>query len=281
MRYGISTHLYHAERLTRGHLAEIASAGFDTVEVFATRSHVDYYDVAALDALGTWLSELKLRLHGIHGPIMERFGRGDRWEGKTFSVASADQAMRQEAVRETIQALELARRVPADVLVLHLGRPRPAPGGAPAHDTRDAAMRSLEAIQKAAEPIGVRLAVEVIPNDLSTPEALVRLLEEDLPLAGAGVCLDFGHAFLLGDVVDAVEHVAGHLIATHVHDNDRRSDAHLAPFDGRIEWAPALMGLQKVGYDGTLLFELADTSSPREVLEKTRRVRSRFDELMI
>jgi sugar phosphate isomerase/epimerase len=279
MQYGVSTHLYHANRLTKTHLAEIAAAGFDAVEVFATRSHVDYHEPAALDALASWLGELGLRLHGIHGPIMEAFGRGDEWKGKTYSLAASDQARRQETVRETVQALEIARRVPAEVLVLHLGVPRGQQ--ADSADTRDAAIRSLEEIDRVAHPLGVRIALEVIPNDLSTPEALVRLLEEGLGPSTAGICLDFGHAFLLGDVVDAIEQVSGHLISTHVHDNDKRGDSHLPPFEGRIEWPPALMAVQKIGYDGTLLFEIADTSGPREVLERARRVRERFDGLMI
>ncbi len=279
MRYGVSTHLYHAERLARAHLAEIAAAGFDAVEVFATRSHVDYHDGAALDAVGGWVTELGLRVHGIHAPIMEAFGRGDRWEGRTFSIAASDQARRREAVQEATAALDLARRVPVDVLVVHLGVPRGQQAGP--GESKDSTLRSLEEIQRAAEPLGVRLALEVIPNPLSTPEALVRLLEEEIAIGGAGVCLDFGHAFLLGDLIDAIEQVSGHLIATHVHDNNRREDSHLAPFEGRIEWPPALMAIQKVGYDGTLLFELADTSTPREVLEKARRARGRFDQMMI
>jgi sugar phosphate isomerase/epimerase len=280
MQYGISTHLYHASRLTREHLAEIASAGFDAVEVFATRSHVDYHDPAALDTLAGSLRDLNLRLHGIHAPIMDAFGRGDTWEGKNYSIASTDQARRQEAVRETIQALELARRVPVDVMVLHLGAPRGHQSESD-RDARDAALRSLEELHRTAQPLGVRLAVEVIPNEISTPESLVRMLEEDFTAADAGVCLDFGHAFLLGDVVDAVEQVSGHLITTHVHDNDGRNDTHLVPFDGRIDWAPALMGIQKIGYDGTLLFELAETAPPREVLEKARQARTRFETIII
>lgn len=279
MRYGVSTHLYHAERLARAHLAEIAAAGFDAVEVFATRSHVDYHDGAALDSVAGWVTELGLRVHGIHAPIMEAFGRGDRWEGRTFSIAASDQARRREAVQEATAALDLARRVPVDVLVVHLGVPRGQQAGA--GESKESVLRSLEEIQRAAEPLGVRLALEVIPNPLSTPEALVRLLEEEIAIGGAGVCLDFGHAFLLGDLIDAIEQVSGHLIATHVHDNNKREDSHLAPFEGRIEWPPALMAIQKVGYDGTLLFELADTSTPREVLEKARRARGRFDQMMI
>ena len=280
MRYGVSTHLYHAGRLSKAHLEEIGSFGFDAVEVFATRSHVDYHDRAALDTLAGWLGELGLRLHGIHAPIMEAFGRGDVWEGKTFSLAAADQTRRREAVQEASRALELARRVSTDVLVVHLGVPRGQGSGA-ADNARDAALRSLEEIHRIAAPLGVRVAVEVIPNELSTPETLVRLLEDDLSLEAAGICLDFGHAFLLGDVVDAVEHASGHLIATHVHDNDRRSDSHLVPFEGAIEWPSALMALQKVGYEGTVLFELADTATPRDVLARARRARNRFEQMLI
>ena len=34
--FGVSTHLFHGQRLAREHLLEIAAHGFDTVEVFAT-----------------------------------------------------------------------------------------------------------------------------------------------------------------------------------------------------------------------------------------------------
>ena len=104
--------------------------------------------------------------------------------------------------------------------------------------------------------MGVRIAVEVIPNALSTARQLVRLIEdEDLP--ALGICLDVGHARLQGDVVDALETVAGYLVTTHLHDNGGRKDDHLLPFDGVIDWAELLIAFQKVGYDGTLMLELA------------------------
>jgi sugar phosphate isomerase/epimerase len=279
MRYGISTHLYHAERLTRAHLQELASFGFSDIELFATRSHVDYHDASAIETVASWFRDLNLRLHSIHAPIMERFSKGDRWEGRTFSLASADTGRRREAVEEATRALEFARRVPVDVLVIHLGMPAGHAG--PGDNARDAALRSVEELHAAAGAVNVRLAIEVIPNDLSTSERLVRFVEDDVAQTGAGICLDFGHAFLQGDVVDAVETVSGHLVSTHVHDNDGRADRHLTPFDGGINWATALMAVQKIGYEGTLLFEVADTSTPREVLQRTRHVRSRFEQMLI
>ena len=52
MRFGISTHLYHDQRLSRDHLAQIAAHGFEAVEVFATRSHFDYHDAGRDCAAG-------------------------------------------------------------------------------------------------------------------------------------------------------------------------------------------------------------------------------------
>jgi sugar phosphate isomerase/epimerase len=279
MRFGISTHLYHDQRLDRRHLEEVASYGFEAVELFATRSHFDYHDASAIDTLAGWLEEAGLRLHGIHAPITDRLGPGDQW-GRTFSIAAADAARRQEALKEIETSLGIVRRIPADVVVLHLGVPD-AKLDAAADNRPDAMLRSVEAIQKLTLGAGVQLALEVIPNALSRPDAIVRLLEEDLPSNGAGVCLDFGHAHLMGDVVDAVELVAGHLITTHVHDNKRQKDDHLVPFEGTIDWPSALMAVQKVGYEGTLVFEVANTSTPRDVLKKTRAVRDRFQQVVV
>src|SRR5829696_2935184 len=275
MRFGITTHLFHDQRLSRDHLAQIAAHGFEAVEVFATRSHFDYHDPAAIARLGEWLEETGLALHGIHAPIVDRMGGGDQW-GEPISNAVGDTAKRQAAVREADTALNIARHIPTDVLVVHLGTPA-SQGG---ENNRTAAFRSVEDICRLAEPLGIRVALEVIPNPLSDAAALVAMLERDLDFPRTGICLDFGHAFLMGDVADAIETVAEHLVTTHVHDNRGKQDEHLVPFDGRINWDVALMTMQKVGYDGTYLMELANTGSPAAVLDQARAARARFDKLM-
>jgi sugar phosphate isomerase/epimerase len=275
MRFGISTHLFHEQRLSREHLVQVAAHGFEAVEVFATRSHFDYHDAAAIAELEDWLKDTGLALHGVHAPITDRLLPGDQW-GDVISNAVSDGGRRQVAVREAAAALDMARRLSADVLVVHLGTPT-VQGG---ENSRAAAFRSAEEICRLAEPAGVRVALEVIPNPLSDGQSLVTLLERDLDAPRAGVCLDFGHAFLMGDVADTIETVAEHLITTHVHDNGGRKDDHLVPFEGRINWDVALMTMQKVGYDGTYLMELANTGSPAEVLKKAQAARIRFEKLL-
>ena len=277
-RFGLSTHLFHDHRLTREHLALVARHGFEAIEVFATRTHFDYRDDEAVTSLAGWLAETRLQLHSLHAPIAEAVRRGEMVA--PYSTASGDESRRAAAVAEVKAALALAARIPFRVLVLHLGVPtstRP-----PANDNQPgAARRSLQEIAAAARAVGVQVAVEVMPNPLSTPDSLVRLIEDESDeIDGIGICLDYGHAHLMGDVGEAIEEVSGHLITTHVHDNNGKKDDHLVPFEGRINWDIALMTMQKVGYDGTYLMELANTGSPAAVLEQAKAARARFDKLM-
>ena len=273
MQFGVSTQLYHAQRLRQDHLAEVAAHGFDAVEIIATRSHVDYHDAAVLDTVASWLTRAGLRLHSLHAPVMERFE--GRWVNP-LSNASTDESARLQAVRETGAALELARRVPVSVLVVHPGL-QDSLLSSSVQNSRSAALRSVEEIVALASPLGVRVALEVIPNSLSTADALVDLLDE-LDMPQVGVCLDFGHAHLQGDVVDAVETLSGVLLATHVHDNHGRRDEHLAPFEGTIAWTGALMALQKVGYEGTMILELASADPSAPALERARQAMARLED---
>ena len=79
---------------------------------------------------------------------------------------------------------------------------------------------------------------------------------------------------------DAIDAVSGELVTTHVHDNRGRWDDHLVPFDGRIDWATALMSMQKAGYEGALIFELASAARPGESLEKASAARQRFEAIL-
>ena len=277
-RFGLSTHLFHDHRLTRDHLALIARHGFDAVEVFATRTHFDYRDDAAVTQLANWLRETRLELHSVHAPIAEAVRRGDMVV--PYSTASGDNAQRAAAVGEAKAALAIAARIPFRYLVLHLGVPsRTNP---PANDNQpSAARRSLEEIAGAAQAAGVQVAVEVIPNAISTPGALVRLLEDDTEELDAGICLDYGHAHLMGDVAEIVEELSGHLITTHVHDNRKRADDHLPPFGGSIDWDVAMMETQKIGYNGVLMFEVADTGNPVDVLERCVKARERLESTFV
>jgi sugar phosphate isomerase/epimerase len=277
LRFGISTHLFHDAPLGLEHFRAVADAGFDSVELFATRTHFDYHDPAATAQLAEWLMATRLTLHSVHAPIADSLIKGV-W-GTPYSNASADAKKRAHAVQEAAHALNIARTLPYAFLVVHVGVPDEY--AAASDNTREAARRSIEEMAARAAENGVRLALEVIPNALSTPDSLVRMIEDELELPALGICMDVGHAHMMsGDVAESIETVSGHLVTTHVHDNDGKRDQHLTPFAGSLDWPATLMGFQKVGYDGVLLMELANTDDPQRVLDRARRARSRFKEIL-
>jgi sugar phosphate isomerase/epimerase len=273
-RFGVSTHLFHDQRLDREHLVEIAAHDFDCIELFATRSHFDYHDGAAVRSLAEWLDDTRLTLNSMHAPITASLV-GNTW-GEAYSTAATDEARRQRALSEAEAALAVAQTVPYRFLVVHLGVPQDTVGD----NSREAARRSILTMHEAAQKLNIKLALEVIPNALSSAETLASFIEHDLDGADVGICMDVGHAFIMGDVADAIEACSEYLVTTHLHDNQGKSDDHLAPGEGAIDWAAALMSLQKIGYDGAWMFEVANTSAAKAVLAKTLKARRRFDDML-
>jgi sugar phosphate isomerase/epimerase len=276
--FGVSTHLFHEERLTRDHLVHVAANGFEAVELFATRAHFDYHDDRARAQLAEWLSDTRLALNSVHAPAFAALRQG-RWVG-AFSNASSDESRRRAAIAEAEAALALARHVPFQFLVTHIGVPMTeATGGA--DNQRAAARRSVEDLAALAAQVNVRVAIEVIPNPLSSASQLLDLIEEDLDGLDVGICLDYGHAHLMGDLGEAIETVSGHLVTTHVHDNGGTRDDHLVPFAGTIDWDAAMMSTQKIGYDGILMLEVGDTGDPVDVLRRSVKARERLEKTFV
>jgi sugar phosphate isomerase/epimerase len=173
-QFGVSTHLFRTERLSRNHLLAIAAYGFETAELLASPGHLDASNPAAVADLQQWLAEAGLELHSVHAP------------------AGLEHA------EDVEQALLVARRIPIKVFVMHL------------EGTRDVARRRVERIAQLAEPLGVMVAIDA--SDLSRPGSALHFVEEETE-AAVGICLDFGRAHRDGDLIDALEVVSEHLLA--------------------------------------------------------------------
>jgi sugar phosphate isomerase/epimerase len=278
-RFGISTHLFHESRLTREHLVHIAAHGFEAAEVFCTRAHFDYRDESAIAQLGEWLADTRLELHSVHAPIFDAMN-GGKWVG-SYSNASGNETRRKAAIAETQAALQVAQRIPYRYLVVHLGMPS-GEQLPPADNQPDAARRSVEEIVELAAAVNVKVALEVIPNPLASAATLVRLIEDDLDGIDAGICLDYGHAHIMGDLAEAIEAISGHLWTTHVHDNGGKRDDHLVPYAGSVDWDLAMMETQKIGYDGVMMFEVAGApADPIDVLKRCAKARERLEKTFV
>jgi sugar phosphate isomerase/epimerase len=277
IRFGLSTHLFHGVPLGRRQLESIARREFRAVEIFATRTHVDYHDAGRISELRGWLTELGLDAWSVHLPICDGFTNGV-W-GRAYSNASADAGARREAIDETVQAIAAARDLGCRAVVLHLGLPYGQP--IPSNDNDAAAVRkSLEPIAEACTTAGLQLALEVIPNELAAAGAILDWLTGDLELGETAACVDVGHAHLTGGAPEAIDILAGYIITTHIHDNRGRTDDHLLPFDGTIDWVATMTEFWKVGYAGPLIFEVPDHGNADATLDRIVAARDRIQAIL-
>ena len=251
MLKAVSTYLYVKERLHPGILDGLVRSGVQAIEIFAARQHIDYANRKAhVKEIAEWFRGSGVPLNSVHAPLYADYEWG-RAGAPPVNIASTDRAGRIEAMDEVKRALEIAEQIPFRFLVQHVGTPNEE------FDDKkfEAAMTSIEHLRAFAKPLGVRVLLENIPNELSTPEKLVEMIH-GAHFDDVGVCFDFGHAHMTSSVRQAFEILRDFVRSTHVHDNTRDKDSHLWPGAGNIDWKEAMELFRSAPQTPPLLFEL-------------------------
>lgn len=253
MLKAVSTYLFVRERLHPGILDGLARAGVQAIEIFAARQHLDYANRKAhVKEIADWFRGSGIPLHSVHSPLYADYEWG-RAGAPPMNVASIDRAARVEAMDEIKRALEIAEQIPFRFLIQHLGTPNESFS----EKKFEAAMTSIEHLRAFAKPLGVRILLENIPNELSTPDKLVEMIH-GAHFDDVGICFDTGHAHMAGSVSASFEILKSHIQSTHVHDNDGLKDSHLWPGQGSIDWKQTMELLRSAPKTPPLLFELAE-----------------------
>src|SRR5579862_9829167 len=266
MQRAVSTYVYVKERLHPGLLDELVRGGAQAIEIFAARQHFDYANRKQhVREIAEWFKSTGVPLNSVHAPLYSDYEWG-RTGSPPVNIASTDRAGRIEAMDEIKRALEIAEFIPFRFLVQHLGTANES------FDERkfEAAMTSIEHLRAFAKPLGVRILLENIPNELSTPDRLIEMIR-GAHFDDVGVCFDFGHAHMAGSVREGFEILRNHICSTHVHDNDKLKDSHLWPGQGTIDWKEAMELLRSAPQAPPLLMELNEDEkvNPLEKLGET------------
>jgi sugar phosphate isomerase/epimerase len=270
MLKAISTYVYVKERLHPGLLDGLVRGGAQAIEIFAARQHLDYANRKQhVREIADWFRTSGIPLNSVHAPLYADYEWG-RTGSQPLNIASTDRAGRIEAMDEIKRALEIAEQIPFRFLVQHMGAPDES------FDERkfEAAMTSIEHLRAFAKPLGVSILLENIPNELCTPEKLVEFIQTS-HFDDVGVCFDFGHAHIMGDVAQAFETAKKHIRSTHVHDNAKDRDSHLWPGAGSIDWKQAMELLRSAPHTPPLLLEVGEDekiSPPEKMAEAFRKL---------
>lgn len=117
-------------------------------------------------------------------------------------------------------------------------------------------------LKPAAKEAGVKIALENLRRVCTTPEDYERLMDTlDDPCFTA--CVDIGHSILAGVDVTQIIRRLGHDRVTllHVHDNLTKTDDHMIPGTGMLDWNEILQALAEIHYSGDFTLEIINLAS--------------------
>jgi sugar phosphate isomerase/epimerase len=258
----LSTYMFVSKKLTPELLAQIANAGFQAVEIFATRSHFDYATKAELRIIHQALTTHDLQLASLHAPTSRDQGP-NREGGSPLSICEVERVRRIEAMDELKRVLDVTDELRYARLILHMGGSRETADPR----KRDAAFSSLEHLTLHARHAGVTICVENTTTEMGDAHYL-RPFVEETRLTGLRFNFDVGHAHISeaaeADPINKSFEAMRELIASaHIHDNHGEKDEHLPPYDGTIDWPRVARLLQTVaGPKIPLTLELKEKTGP-------------------
>ena len=268
---GISTQVFLSQKLDTVALDALKNGGARAIELWAARWHVDYTDRAQMREIAAWFRGGDT-LATLHAPLTAdtMFSR----HGSTpLNLVDADRSRRIAAMDEIKRALEIAEHFPVQSCVVHLGDR----ADRWSERTLDMALVAVEHLKAFAGPLGTRLLLENLRNDIATPAHLLEVLRTG-HFESCGVCLDTGHAHLeqtgLQPTLDLLRARIGEV---HVNDNDGRGDTHLWPAcagerqgwaaAGTLDWREAWLLLSTLEPETLAILEVAEVPGtlPAEV----------------
>ncbi len=275
---------------------EITDLGFERLEV--------EYRVSenAVPGIEEAVRSGRIAVSSVHNfSPLPASNKPSNWGGDTLSLSSPDEPERSEAVNLTLRSLELAKRLGAKALILHMGEVDTGRGffkeladvvkaeGVASADARkirqnlteardvrkpaflDSAVKSLKELLARSEDSGVTVCIEnrYFHNQIPLPDEVIHIIRE-IPSPRLRYWHDLGHAHVeevLGfsshlEVLDLLE---AHIFGMHIHDSVFVRD-HKAPGTGEIDFAGVFA---KINRPVISVLELASSVTKDDIRRST------------
>src|SRR5258708_19772376 len=95
----LSTYLFVSKKLTPEFLALVHGAGFQAIELFASRGHFDYTNTQDVRGMAHILADNRLQLASLHAPTSRDFGP-NREGGAPLSITEVQRVIPLEPMAE-------------------------------------------------------------------------------------------------------------------------------------------------------------------------------------
>ena len=188
-----------------------------------------------------------------------------------FPSSKSDDAYNADAFERIVRSIEIAGIVGARCIVVH--PMHHLPYLANSELLKEMNMEFYQKLAPFAKAAGVKICLENMwQRNPETKEIVVSACSRTKEFADwldtlnddcFTACLDLGHAGLYGfDAAEMIKGLGHRLGALHVHDNDYQSDAHTAPYLGKMHWDTICAALADVGYAGDMTLEADNFYNP-------------------
>ncbi len=249
-------------------LRSIAEAGFTHVHWGHEWIGTYLYADSEMEQIRSWFDELGLRSKAVHA---SDGGATDDDRKNAFSLNEYSRLAGVELIKNRI---ELASRIDAQEIVLHLQYPFNGPNVSPVAEEEywRQVFKTLDEIRPFASRRDVRIALE---NLLYTPteQQILQLdrLFDRYPSDYLGFCFDAAHAYLMGqsDPLQLARRYLERLVVVHLSDNQgidpdflvddgkvEEADTHSIPFEGCIDWEETIEVIARSPYELPLILEV-------------------------
>lgn len=261
MYVSISSYLWHEKPFIE-HVKTVAQAGFDSLEIFATKRHLDLHNPDAVQEVGMALRKHHMRRVTLHAPMIG------------IDLSSPDQMQRAESLQFCLRALDAATLLGVSLVTFH---PSSIDGDACDAPRRwPALLASVRELARYAADRDLAISIENHPRPLfaDDPVELAARIEE-LGLGNVGISLDICRAYVNGQLPACIRYLAGSLQAVQASDTSGRADDHLFPGRGNLPWEEVVSALADTGFTGPIVFEIKDERPLRVVLDELNRFAER------
>ena len=276
MNPGISTHVFLQQRLSTGLLDALRNGGARTIEVFAARHHFDYTDRQVVREIAAWFNA-----NGVNATLHQPLYADQHWSrhvAPTINLIDVEKSRRIDAMDEVKRAIEAAEQIPFTAITLHLGQK----DDAWSLRSLEHSLTAIEHLKAFAHPLGVKILLETLQNEVTTPEHLLEIVKVG-HFDTVGVTLDIGHAHLAASansegIDTAFELLRPRIAQLHLHDNNGSKDEHLWPASGTIDWANLTRHMAQLKPTVPAILEIAhDLEETSESV--TKKAQQAFDTL--
>lgn len=188
------------------------------------------------------LEEPNVEFWSVHAPY-----------GRHTDPSSAVREIREQAVAAYCDAVTVAARLGAKVVVAHPGAN--VDYGLSKAEQIEFSASSLMQIADIAGKHGISIAVEPLPKqEIGSKLDEVLEIVERINRSNVGVNFDVNHLYPPEEIPSMIRQAGSPILSVHISDQDG-IERHWLPFEGTMDWREVLRALVDVGYTGPLIYE--------------------------